>query len=92
MSTYKRKGYNPKSLDNLKRMSDRSTAERKALARKGGLESARKYKERHPRCIIIDKGCPLCKGTIRIKYDTRQALIDALLYLIDAYEPENQPR
>ena len=81
--SYKRKGYNPKSLQNLKRMSDRTASERKKLGHKGGKKSAEAYARRHPHVVVIEKGCSVCGGSLQIKAETLEGLILTLDSLIN---------
>ena len=90
MKKYQRKGYNPKSLENLKPMSDRSPSERKRLGSKGGNKSARLNQERNPKVVIIEKSCPLCKGSIKIKAETLEDLRYALLAIEEKIKNEMQ--
>lgn len=90
MSNYTRKGYNPKSLDNLKRMSDRTPSERRELGQKGGRKSANLYQERHPNVLVIEKCCPLCNGSITIKANTLEAVKIALEQISQLLEDEKR--
>ena len=90
MSNYTRKGYNPKSLDNLKRMSDRTPNERRELGRKGGRKSANLYQERRPNVLVIEKCCPLCNGSITIKANTLEAVKIALEQISQLLEDEKR--
>lgn len=88
MRKYQRKGYNPKSLDNLKRMSDRTPNERRELGRKGGRKSANLYHERNPYVLVIEKNCPLCNGSYTIKANTLKAVKIALEQVTQLLEDE----
>lgn len=92
MRNYKRKGYNPKSLNNLKRMQDRPPSERRELGRKGGRITAKKYREGKVSIRIKYRYNPseawITYQEAVIRYHSKellvQALYDAIMKLSEA--------
>ena len=79
---YKKKGYNPKSLENLKKMRDREPEERKALGKRVGNARARELEKQ--KVIIkhnftyIPKGEWLINQQIEIHYNELLLLYEIL--------------
>ena len=88
MSKYIRKGYNPKSLENLKPMIERPKTERQELGRLAGLKS--QFLQHRDNTKIIERSCPFCDSSLEIKYDDLIGLIDCLKWAIEEYEQDYQ--